>query len=366
MSTPKISVVMSVFNGGRYLAQALDSIFQQSFADFELIAIDDGSSDRSAEILRERRDPRLRVITNEVNIGLTRSLNRGLAAARGLYVARHDADDVSHPDRFARQAAFLDANPSFALVGARLRIIDEHGRLQSSREVSPSSELGVRWTLLFSSPFAHSSVMFRRTIVYGELGGYDESFQFNQDFELWSRLSERHGALNLREALLDYRAHRESIAGSHHERGRDSRLRNVARNIEVQRRNIRRILGREDLAEEWPPLWTSLNVEWLTGPPAAPETAVALLDAMYEAFCSRYPDAITNDDVRRGRATILAKIAYELARTNRRAACAAYRGVVTASPGVARRWAAPIGARVILGQRGARAARRVRTLWRRA
>jgi hypothetical protein len=201
--------------------------------------------------------------------------------------------------------------------------------------------------------------------VYGELGGYDESFQFNQDFELWSRLSERYGALNLRDALVDYRAHRESIAGSREESGRDSRLRNVARNIEVQRRNIRATLGRDDLAEEWPPLWTSLNVEWLTGPPASPERAVALLDAMYDAFCARHPAAITNDDVRRGRATILAKIAYELARTNRSAACAAYRDAVTTSPGVARKWAAPIGARVILGQRGVRAARRVRTLWRR-
>src|SRR5882672_1930599 len=102
MTGPRLSVVMSVFNGERYLAAALESILRQSFSDFELLAIDDGSTDGSAGILRGCADPRLRILTNGTNIGLTRSLNRGLAAARGAYVARHDADDLSHPSRFAR------------------------------------------------------------------------------------------------------------------------------------------------------------------------------------------------------------------------------------------------------------------------
>lgn len=365
MTAPRLSVVMSVFNGERYLAAALDSIIGQSFTDFELIAIDDGSSDRSGEILRACGDSRVRVLTNVGNIGLTRSLNRGLVAARGSYIARHDADDVSHPERFARQVEFLDANPGIALVGARVRIIDEHGRTRAARENHPATAAGVRWALLFGNPFAHSAVTFRRSVVRDELGGYDESYEFNQDFELWSRLVELHGATNLPEPLVDYRAHDLSIAGRRDESVRDSRLRNVARNIDIQRRNIRGILRREDLADAWPPLWTGLNVGWLAAAPAPPGRVIAMLGEMYDAFCSLYPEARRDADVARGRATILAHVACECARTHRSAACAAYGAAVRTSPAVACAWGPAFAARLLLGQSGVRVVRRMRTLLRR-
>lgn len=361
---PVVTVLMAVYNGERYLAEALDSTFAQTFTDFEFVVINDGSTDGSAAILRAYSDPRLRVFQNRDNIGLTRSLNRGLVEARGRYVARQDADDTSHPDRLARQVAYLEANPNVALLGTGVWIIDERGRRRGrDAEVRPSTCHGVQWRLLFGNPFAHTSTMFRREIVWQELGGYDETYAFSQDFDLWSRVLARYPGVNLREPLVSYRSHALSIVGRQDEAVRES---HVALNIQVQRRNIRRILQREDLADRWPPLWTSMNVGWLTGPAAAPETAVDIVEEMHRHYVTLYPEAAANPDVARGLAGVLSHIACVLAVTNRRAALRAYAAALRTRPSAALPAAARFATLMFTGDAGITAARRVRAFGRRS
>jgi glycosyltransferase involved in cell wall biosynthesis len=140
-SYPKVSVVMSVYNGEKYLCEAIDSILNQTFENFEFLIVNDGSTDRTLEILQSYRDPRIKVINNERNIGLTASLNKGLKIAKGEYVARMDADDVSFPHRLEQQKAFLDRNPRVAMVGSWAEVIDESGKTQETWRVLTSSHL---------------------------------------------------------------------------------------------------------------------------------------------------------------------------------------------------------------------------------
>ncbi len=211
MSTPSVSVVMAVYNGERWLAETLASLAGQTFGDFEIVAIDDGSTDGSTAILAEAaaRDVRYRVIT-QANRGLVASLNRGLAEARAPLVARIDADDIAEPERFARQVAFLEAHPQVAVLGSAIRIIGEDGvfgRLQSY----PRGPAAVAADMLHGCALAHPSVMMRREAVLAA-GGYREAFRHAEDYDLWLRLGERHGLDNLPEPLLRYRQHGTSVS----------------------------------------------------------------------------------------------------------------------------------------------------------
>jgi glycosyltransferase involved in cell wall biosynthesis len=350
---------MSVHNGARYLAEAVDSILSQGFADFEFLVIDDGSTDASAVILRGYSDPRLRVIHNPRNLGLTRSLNRGLGEARGRYVARQDADDSSHPDRLARQVTFLDANPNVALLGTGVRIINGRGRRRGlDVEVRPSTYHGIQWRLLFGNPFAHTSTMFRRDVVWGEFGGYDESCVFSQDFDLWSRVLTRYQGVNLPEPLVNYRSHGMSIVGRHDQGVRAS---HVAVNIEVLRRNILRILRRDDLAERWPPLWTSLYVGRWTSAAAQPEAPMELVSEMHRHYVTLYPDAAGNPELNDALAGVLSHLACALAVTHRRVALRAYSAAIRARPSLAARNAARFVALLCMGDAAITAARRLRS-----
>jgi glycosyltransferase involved in cell wall biosynthesis len=202
-TTPRVTVLMTVFNGERHLREAVDSVLGQSFRDFELLIIDDGSTDGTAALLTTISDPRVRRTRHAENVGLMRSLNHGLALARGELIARHDADDVSEPDRLARQVAFLDANPSVALVGAWYRKIDESGASLGERTL-PVGHDQIRWALHFYCPFVHSAVVFRTSAVR-DAGGYDEALTFAEDYDLWSRLATVHRVANLPEPLVRYR-----------------------------------------------------------------------------------------------------------------------------------------------------------------
>jgi glycosyltransferase involved in cell wall biosynthesis len=202
MSTPYVSIVMSVFDGERFLQEAIDSLFRQTFQDFEMVVVDDGSTDATDSILRSYDDPRLRTIRNETNLGQPASLNLGLAAATGAYVARLDADDVALPERLARQVAFLDANPATAVVGSAWIEIDDRGRSGRIR-LPPTDCIDLRWRLLVSNAFLHSAVLVRRSAVAEE--PFDESIGYGEDYELWSRVASRHEVANLGEPLVLYR-----------------------------------------------------------------------------------------------------------------------------------------------------------------
>ncbi|MFO0453460.1 MAG: glycosyltransferase family 2 protein [Pseudomonadota bacterium] len=199
-----MSVVLPVYNGPRYVRLAIDSMLAQSFRDFELIVIDDGSRDTTPEVLSQIGDPRVRVITQE-NRGLPATLNRGIELARGEYVARQDHDDYSRPERLARQVAYLDAHPACALVGTWAEIIE--GATATGRvHAHPCENVALKLELLFDNPFVHSSVMLRRAVVTAG-GGYctDRDRQPPEDYELWSRIVRKHEVANLPEMLHTYR-----------------------------------------------------------------------------------------------------------------------------------------------------------------
>jgi glycosyltransferase involved in cell wall biosynthesis len=201
---------MAVFNGEKYLRQAIASILTQTFGDFELLIVDDGSTDRTGEIVRSYRDPRLRLIENGRNLGLSRSLNSAIAQARGRYIARLDADDVAEPARFEQQVRFLERHGDVAVVGCQYHIIAADGRITGHRRV-PCSDIEIRWMLDFCTPFAHSSVMMRRQALQQEPGPYDESLFYAMDYDLWIRLAERGRLANLGDVLLRWRMTPDSM-----------------------------------------------------------------------------------------------------------------------------------------------------------
>lgn len=195
---------MPVHNGERFLGEALDSIFAQTFRDFELVVVDDGSSDETPAIIADyaARDSRLRPIRQEPS-GLTSSLNRGWRSAAGEYVARMDADDVALPDRFEQQVEFLDAHPEVAVVGTAAIAIGPDGEEVSAVHY-PEDDAAIRRELWRYNCLVHSSVMMRRSALE-EVDGYrlDQA----EDYDLWLRIAERHALANLPQRLLRYRYH---------------------------------------------------------------------------------------------------------------------------------------------------------------
>ena len=177
---------MSVYNGEKYLREAIDSILNQTFKDFEFLIINDGSTDSTAEILQSYQDPRIRVINNEKNIGLTKSLNKGLKLAKGEYIARMDADDISMPERLQEQVDMLEQKSGLGVVGTRHCVIDEKGNIKSEAK-NYGNPVILRWKLLFNNVFTHSSVMMRKK-AYEDSGGYNPEFEASQDYDLWSRI----------------------------------------------------------------------------------------------------------------------------------------------------------------------------------
>ena len=209
---PQISVVMAVHNCERYLEEAVKSILNQTFKDFEFNIIDEGSTDGSRDTLRRLtvRDSRIVAIQQD-NVGLTKSLNRGLALAKGEYIARMDADDIALPERLQKQLDAFNKDPELVLLGAGVELISEDGLALGLRS-QPSEEAEIRRRLLIGDGGAltHPVVMFRRDTV-NAIGGYDERFTTTQDLDLFIRLAEQGGVCNLPETLLKWRQHGGSV-----------------------------------------------------------------------------------------------------------------------------------------------------------
>jgi hypothetical protein len=211
---PRVSVVLPVHNGGRFLEAALDSILTQTFRELEFVIVDDGSTDATPDLLRryEAADPRVRVHRRE-KAGLIASLNYGCSRARAAYIARMDADDIAFPDRLARQVEFLDRHPSVAMVGSAVMRIDADGR-EIKRNVCPTSHAEIVEALRAYSCFTHPSVMMR-TAALVAVGGYRAAYAAAEDYDLWLRLSEGHELANLAEPLLYYRVYPEQVSIRH-------------------------------------------------------------------------------------------------------------------------------------------------------
>ena len=213
MSVPLISVILPVFNGGAYLAQAVESVLTQTLADFELIIINDGSTDNSWEIIQNyaREDGRIKAFS-QTNKGLVATLNRGLGKARGAYLARMDSDDICFEHRFAAQAKALDDRPELGVVGGALALIDGEGRIVSKQTYPHGKRLKER--LLYGSLLCHPLAM-GRVELFRKVGGYRAYYRHCEDYDLWLRLSRLTELDNLTEILLFYRMHEANITSKH-------------------------------------------------------------------------------------------------------------------------------------------------------
>ena len=185
---------MSVYNGAKFLAEAIDSILAQTFTDFEFIIIDDASSDDSLHIINSYKDARIVLLQNTKNIGLTKSLNIGIAKAKGKYVARMDADDISLPKRLEKQFSFMEEHLEFAFCGTTAKTINDVGK-EISFFKPPTDSSKILALLLFKNCFFHSSITIRRDALL-TVSGYDEEFIYAQDYRLYLQLFESFIELN--------------------------------------------------------------------------------------------------------------------------------------------------------------------------
>lgn len=236
MSSPKVTVLMPVYNGETYLPEAIQSILNQTFADFEFLIIDDGSTDSSWNILNNFNDSRIRLVKNNQNIGITKTLNKGLQLAKGDYVARMDADDRCFPERLQRQKTFLDENLNFAMVGSWVEVIDEIGRKIKKINFPLVSYL-LRWRLLYTNTFVHSAVMYRKNAVLG-IGGYFDKYEHAEDYDLWSRLSTHFEVANIPAVLVSWRFFKESISAKNAQNQKET-------TEQIAKRNIAYVIGED-------------------------------------------------------------------------------------------------------------------------
>jgi GT2 family glycosyltransferase len=203
---------MPVYNAARFVSEAIDSVLSQTWENFELVVVNDGSTDGTRDVLASVKDARLIVVDNETNLGLARTLNRGLSIARGEYVAHHDADDVSEPMRLVHQVAHLDADASVALVGSEYSKVDEAGEWIGDRTL-PSVPAHIAWALAFYCPIVHSAVTYRRRVVL-DAGGYDVRYAYAPDYDLWSRLAASYRLAAVRLPLVRYRVRHDSLTST--------------------------------------------------------------------------------------------------------------------------------------------------------
>jgi len=211
---PRVSVIMPVYNAARYLKEAIGSIVGQTYTDWELIIINDGSTDESNFIIGSYSDSRIRHYENGSNLGLIATLNRAINLCRGEYIARMDADDISLPERISSQLEFMEKNPEYAICGTNARIINEAGNT-TGKILNLESNEYLQINLLFSVPFIHPSVMIRADVLKSNI--FDSNFKHAEDYELWCRIARDHQVANISTFLLEYRWHNTNVSVIHKE-----------------------------------------------------------------------------------------------------------------------------------------------------
>ena len=210
MAPPVVSVVMPTYNAAEYIHSAIASILDQTFQNFELVIVDGNSTDGTIAVVESFDDDRIRTIQLSNRIGIPFARNRGIEEADGDYIACHDADDRSHPERLARQLEYLEAHPSVAAVGTGARLVDENANRIARRHILADPSLA---DLLEEFHFIHPTMTFRRTAI-SEVGGYDEWFEVAEDYELVLRLADKFPVRNIDEQLYERRIHEDSVYAS--------------------------------------------------------------------------------------------------------------------------------------------------------
>lgn len=197
---------MSVYNGEKYLSEAIESILNQTFKDFEFLIINDGSTDSSREIILSYDDYRIKLIENDNNIGLTKSLNKGVDIACGKYIARMDADDISMPERLEKQVDFMENHEDIAVCGSWFSVIDDKGNILSEVKTQINHEF-LFFELFFKNPIGHATTIMRKSVIE-HIGRYDPDYVVTQDYYLWFRIIESGYKIhNIDRVLIYYRKH---------------------------------------------------------------------------------------------------------------------------------------------------------------
>jgi hypothetical protein len=323
VSSPLVTVLMPVRNGAAYLQAAVESILAQTFADFELLIIDDGSTDESPEMLRSIRDARVRIVTHPKNLGLVPTLNEGLQLARGELIARQDHDDVSHPDRVEKQVAHFRAHPDCVLLGTEA-FATIGGEAKAYRLLRPGSAESIRWYLCFDNAFIHSAVMFRRDVVLNEFGGYPASYH-SEDYALWSEMARGRETANLLEPLLGYREHAASVTGS---MSPEAEASFDEATQAIRWKNLQAVFGEQATVDDARVLSTyrrNFNVE-------TAEEFLRVFDRLASVQAVQVKDGA---EFRRVQAVQLAEVAYRLLPIARGKALALYRRAFALYPGIA-------------------------------
>lgn len=238
-NSPPISVIMPMRDAATYLRPAVESILAQTFKDFELIVVNDHSEDASESIVKDFDDPRIRLHPNTGPSGVAHAFNAGLEAARGSYVARMDADDISVPHRLQTQFTFLGRHPEAEIAGAGISLLDPSGRLHKDRSIRPSLPMHVRWSLLFYCCLAFPTVIARRQTLL-DLGGCDPQYSPSDDYDLWIRAVEAGVAVtNIPDVLLNYRINPTGLSHSP-----QSKMNNIS--ISLSQAALTRFLGPDE------------------------------------------------------------------------------------------------------------------------
>ena len=196
---------MPVFNCEKYLDESINSILNQTYRDFEFFIINDGSTDNSEKIIKnyQKKDDRINLLTQN-NQGVTKSLNKGIRNCRGKYVARMDADDISHPKRFEFQLKYLQNNLNIAIVGSQISIIDDKNEIIKKIDNLPLDDCLIKWELIFGTPLIHPTLMIRKT-VFKKFGLYNKQSIFGQDIQMWRKIARKVEFGNLPNNLLKLR-----------------------------------------------------------------------------------------------------------------------------------------------------------------
>jgi glycosyltransferase involved in cell wall biosynthesis len=215
---PKVTILMPACNAAKYIAEAIGSVLEQTYADFELLIIDDGSSDNTAMVVRKFSDPRIRLIS-KAKEGISAALNAGLHAARGIYIARFDADDVCLPRRLERQVIFLDGHPAYLVVGSDAEYISENGEHLFNFHCTGHTHREINGNLYRYCPFIHSAVMYRKEAIL-RMGGYSRYAHNFEDYLLWVQLLKTGKCCNLPEPLIKVRINPSSVTIDEKWRGR--------------------------------------------------------------------------------------------------------------------------------------------------
>lgn len=241
--TPAITVLMPAYNAARYIGEAIASVLQQTFTDFELLIVNDGSTDETLNVINGFKDERI-VVISQTNRGVADALNAGLKYARAPYIARFDADDICYPYRLEKQIRFLQDNPGYILVGSEAKYILENGDFLFDFHCIAYSHEQIMDKLYFYCPFVHPTVMYRKDAVI-QAGGYPTHAHNFEDYLLWTRLAGTGKLCNLTEPLIKYRLNSTSVTIDEKWRGR--RFRELKREI-VLRGTITAAEGNELLA----------------------------------------------------------------------------------------------------------------------